>query len=495
MSGRRYQEVHSRSEVMLLPPCLDDYVSEHNAVRAIDAFVGTLDLQALGFGHAEANCGAGQPAFDPALLLKLYLYGYQHRVRSSRRLEAETRRNLEVIWLCQSASPSYKTIADFRKNNTAALQATNREFVLLCRELSLLGGSRVAIDGTFLKADANPDSFHTKASLERDLKRLDEKIAAYHRQLDEADARSEECAADGAEDPELAAKIEALLERQRNRKALQQCLLESGEGQVSEVDADARLLSKSGKTVGGYNCQIAVDDEHKLIVAEDVVQDGNDSSQLEPMMTKASEATGSERLVGLADSGYFNGSQLKSCEEKGMEAYVPIPKQAARKGKDGRFDSDDFRYDAQDDTYVCPAGQRLVRGGSTSIRGRLYFIYRATAAVCRDCSLSDRCVTKTRSTRRVQRWEHEDVVDRHRKKMSAGAPSDARASALVEHPFGTLKRWAGIDHFLMRGLGKCRGEFSLMTLGYNFKRVMNVLGEAAFTEHCLQKQRLGAIGV
>ncbi len=229
MSGRRYQEVQSRSQLVLFPPCLDDYVSEHNAVRTIDAFVGTLDLQALGFEHAEATVGAGQPAFDPALLLKLYLYGYQHRVRSSRRLEAETRRNLEVIWLCQSASPSYKTIADFRKNNAAALQAVNREFVLLCRELSLLGGSRVAVDGTFMKADANPASFHTKASLERGLKHLDEKIAAYHRQLDEADARSEGCA-DGADDPDLAAKIEALVEKQRNRKALQRRVLEGGEG-------------------------------------------------------------------------------------------------------------------------------------------------------------------------------------------------------------------------------------------------------------------------
>ena len=331
------------------------------------------------------------------------------------------------------------------------------------------------------------------ASIERYLKRLDEKIAAYHRQLDEADA--EECA-DGSEDPELAAKLEALVERQRNRKALRKRLLESGEGQVSEVDADARLLRRKGKAVvGGYNCQIAVDDRHQLIVAEDVVQDGNDSAQLEPMMTKAGEAMGSERLVGLADSGYFNGTQLKSCEDKGMEAYVSIPRQAARKGKDGRFGSDDFRYDAQDDTYVCPAGERLARGGSTSIRGRRYFIYRGTAAVCRDCSLSGRCLVKSRSTRRVQRWEHEDVVDRHRKKMSAAAPLMRGRRVLVEHPFGTLRRWAGMDHFLMRGLGKCRGEFSLMTLGYNFKRVMRVLGEAAFTEHCLQKQRLGTIGV
>ena len=238
-----------------------------------------------------------------------------------------------------------------------------------------------------------------------------------------------------------------------------------------------------------------MDDKHKLIVAEDVVQDGNDSAQLEPMMTKAGEAMGSERLVGLADSGYFNGAQLKSCEDKGMEVYVPIPNQTARKGKDGRFGSDEFRYDAQDDTYVCPAGERLVRGGTTTVRGRLYYFYRGTAAVCRDCSLSGRCLTKSRSTRRVQRWEHEDVVDRHRKKMNARVPLMRGRSTLVEHPFGTIKRWAGMDHFVMRGLGKCRGEFSLMTLGYNFKRVMRVLGGAAFVEHCLQKQRLGMNGV
>ena len=406
-----------------------------------------------GIRACDANCGAGQPAFDPGLLLKLYLYGYQHRVRSSRRLEAETRRNLEVTWLCQGAAPSYKTIADFRKNNAAALQAVNREFVLLCRELSLLAGSRVAIDGTYFKADANPGSFHTSSSLERYLKRLDEKIAAYHRQMNEADACAEDCG-EGWEDPELAAKLEALVEMQRDAKALQKRLLESGAGQVSEVDADARLLAKKGKTVGGCNCQIAVDDRHKLIVVEDVVQDGNDSAQLEPMMTKAGEAMGSKRLVGLTDGGYFNGVQLKSCEDKGMEAYVPIPDHAVRQGRDGRFGAADFRYDAQDDTYVCPAGERLARVGSTINKGKLYFIYRGTAAVYRACSLSVRCLPKLNSARRIQRWEHEDVVKRHRKKMSAGAPLMRGRRALVEHPFGTLRRWAGMEHFLMRGFGK-----------------------------------------
>ena len=537
MVQRRYQKVHTRSQAMLLPECLDDYVSEHNSVRSIDAFVDTLDVQELGFEHAKANSGTGQPAFDPALLLKLYLYGTQHRVRSSRRLEGETRCNVEVMGLCQKAFPSYKTIADFRKNNAMALQKANREFVLLCREYSLLGGSRVAVDGTHLKADANRSRFHTKATLERDVKRLDAKIAAYLRELDKADAQPEECAdgtgdsvleavvamlrdkkawqermeesgasqgsevdadaqsAECAEDSERAAKVEAAVAMRRTKKALQERMQASGESQISEVDADARLLRKGDKTIGGYNCQIAVDDKHKLIVAVDGVQDGNDTRQLEPMMTQSRAATGSAQLSGLADAGYFSGEQLKSCEAQGMEVYLPIPKQASHKGTGGRFGSEDFRYDAQDDTVVCPAGQRLVRSGSASNKGKLYFNYRTTAAVCRECSLSGRCLAKRESSRRVQRWEHADVIDRHRQKMRASAQLMRRRGALVEHPFGTIKRWAGMDHFLMRGLVKCRGEFSLMTLSYNFKWVVNVLGGAAFTEYCRHKQRLGAIGV
>ena len=494
MSERRYQEVQSRTQVILLPPCMDDYVSAHNPVRAIDAFVDTLGLRALGFQHTEEHGGAGQPAYDPGVLLKLYLYGYQHRVRSSRRLEAETHRNLEVIWLCQGAKPSYKTIADFRNDNLAALRAANREFVLVCRELSLLGGTRVAIDGTFLKANANRSGLHTRAQLEGDLKKLDERIAEYHRQMDAADAGPQDDA-DSGEDPELSAKIEALVERQKYKQALQERLLESGESQISEVDPDARLLHKHGKTVGGYNCQIAVDERHKLIVAEDVVQDGNDSGQLEPMMTKAGEAMGAEELTGLADAGYGNGEQLKACQDKDMNVYVPIPVQAVHKGRGGRFGSNDFRYDAEDDTYVCPAGQRLTRRGSNSNKGKLYSVYGSAAEACQGCPLSGRCLAKGKVSRTVARWEHEGVIDRHRNKMSNSGSLMHQRAALLEHPFGTLKRWAGMDDFLMRGLDKCRGEFSLMTLGYNFKRVVNELGAEAFGEHCVQKQRTRAIGV
>ena len=296
MSPRRYQELQPRTAVQLLPPRLDDYVAEDNPVRAIDAFVQTLALNELGFGHAEAWSGSGQPPYNPAILLKLYIYGYQNTIRSSRRLEKATRCNVEVMWLCQGATPTYKTISDFRKNNLAALQNVNRAFVQVCRDLSLIGGTKVAVDGTFLKASANRDTVHTKSELAREISRLDRKIAAYFAELAEADDTATE---EDLSDPDLVAKMAALVARCEQKKALQERLEASGEKQLSEVDPDARLLRKRGQSVVGYNGQIAVDDEAKLIVAVDLVQDGNDSQQLAPMMTQAQEATESKDLVGL----------------------------------------------------------------------------------------------------------------------------------------------------------------------------------------------------
>ena len=470
MPERRCREVQSRSELTLVPPCLDDDVSERNPLRAIGAFVGTLDLEALGFRHAEERCGAGQPAHDPGLLPKLCLHGCQHRVRRSRRLEAETRRNLEVIWRCRGATPSCRTIADFRNSDASALRAANREFLLPCRELSLPEGRRVAVGEAFPKADANADSIHAKASPAKSLKRPEQRIAACRRPLDQADAGSED-GADSREDPELAERIGALVERRK--QSLQESLRASGEGRISEVGPDARVLKKSGRTVGGCNCRIAAEDRCKLIVAEDVVQDGNEAGQLEPMMTKA-------------------------CEDRGLDACVPIPRHPPRsdKGDVARFGrDDDFRCDARNDTHACPAGPWLTRRGSPRTReGKRHFRYSSVAAACRDCSPRDRCLTKSRPRRRLDRWEHEDAIGRHRGKMSAGAPWMRQGAALVEHPFGTVKRWAGMDHFPMRGLEKCCGEFSLMTLGHDFKRVMNELGAAAFREHCLQKRQTGMIG-
>ena len=493
MSKRRYQGVRPRNTVQMLPPSIDDYVGEDNPVRAIDAFVDALDLNALGFGHTETWSGAGQPPFDPALLLKLYLYGYQNGLRSSRTLEAATRRNLEVIWLCQDARPSYKTIADFRKNNLSALQNVQLEFVQVCRELSLLGGRRVAIDGSFMKASANRSSVHVKRKLARDLSRLEARIKAYLEEMDEADVRD---TGESDADPELAARMASLVARRDQARALQERLEASGESQLSEVDPDARHLHKGGTSVVGYNGQIAVDDKTGMIVAVDLVQDGNDRNQLEPMMSKAREAMGSEGLIGLADRGYANAEQLKACEEKGMEVYVPLLQYSSRKGSKKLYGKDDFDYDGERDHYVCPAGRKLMPNGSTAmLAGKRHLVYRAGTRVCGVCPLASRCLSPSVSGRQLFRWEGEYVVDRHRARMAKGGDVMRRRGALVEHPFGTLKRWAGLDFFLMRGLAKCRAELNLMVLGYNFRRMLKEVGMAVFMAYCQARREARGMGM
>jgi transposase len=325
MASRRYKSASNRQQISLLPPSIEDYVHETNPVRAIDAYVDTLDLAKQGFQNSSGGVCAGQPAYPPKALLKLYLYGYLNKVRSSRRLESETHRNLEVIWLVGGLRPGYKTIADFRKNNSSALTASNRDFVLLCKELQLFGGETLGIDGSFFKADASKASIYTEDKLHKQLQQLEQKINAYQEQLalqDEADSQAG--LGSLVEDRQLAEKITALKAKQAAKLALQKRLAESGAKQLSTVDPDARLLSKRGQTMAGYNAQIAVDAKHKLIVAEAVTQDGNDSQQLIPMTNKAQDILASKNLSVLADSGYYEGNQIKHCEDRQITAYVAI---------------------------------------------------------------------------------------------------------------------------------------------------------------------------
>ena len=493
MSQRRYKEVQSRATVQLLPACLDDYVGPDTPVRALDAYVASLDLQALGLRHTEASLGVGHPADDPGLLLKLFLYGYQNKVRRSRALEAETRRNTEVMWLCQGAQPRYKTIADFRKINPEALQAVNRDCVQACRELALIGGRRVAADGTLLKACANPGSVYTKSKLERDLVRLEDQIASSDKALAEADEQETD---DAFSDPDLVAKMNARIACRDKKKALYERLEASGKTQVSEVAPDARSFrQKSGTSGVGYNGQITVDDQSRLIVAVDRVQDTNDQNQLEPMMTKAQEAMGSKKVVGVADKGYANHSHIKGCEEKGIEVYVPLPK-ISTKGSSERYVKGAFTCDGAKDHDICPAGHKLVHNGAVSkMAGKRYLMDRASVQVCGGCPLASRCLSPKISRRTLGRWEHDDVMDRHRARMARGREAVRMRGALVEHPFGTLKRWAGFEYFLMRGLVKCRGEWNLMTLCSNFKRVLNEVKTDAFRDYCRARQEAQGIGM
>lgn len=494
MTNHMWKAGASREQASLLPPRVEDYVGPDNPVRAIESYVGALDLAKLGFGHAERGVTAGQPPYDPADLLKLYLYGYLNQVRSSRRLEREASRNLELIWLLKGLTPGYRTIAKFRKENWGALKAANRGFVLLAGELDLLGGELVAIDGAFFHGDASKASIATRKKLSEQIAALDRDIEAYGVALDTNDA-AETVRSPTGEDRgdggggDLAQKVAALMAKRARVQADLDRLEESGETQLSRTDADARLLTKNGQTVAGYNVQVAVDDKHKLIVASEVVNDGNDTGQLYEMAKAAKEALAAETLKAVADVGYYNSATLKACEDDGIVAYVPQAKRTGRLQAQGRFSHEDFSYDAAANAYRCPAGSLLqpTPGRKTNTGGRIEIRYVSRKAICDACPLHGRCVTEKMPTRTVYRWEHEDVIERYRARMQDAGALMRRRSGLVEHPFGTLKCRAGYRHFLVRGFDKVRGEWSLMALCYNFTRVLNIIGFDGFVAHLAKR--------
>jgi transposase len=501
-----------RQRAMLLPPRIDDYIAADNPARAIEAYVDTVDLIRLGFRHAERVIGAGQPPYDPADLLKLYLYGYLNQIRSSRRLEREAGRNIELMWLLGNLVPGYRTVAKFRAENAAPLRQVNRDFVLILRKLGLVGGAMVAIDGAFFDANASRASIVTRDRLAAQMAKLDGKIAAvaseiaaaeseaaaYVAALDANDAAETDAAqADAAQadvaqadvaqadvaqadtvTPDAASRQAALLARRAAVAADVAQLEASGETQLSRTDPDARLLSKTGQSVSGYNVQIAVDAAHKLIVAAEAVSDGNDTGQLHVMAQAARAAMGADKLRALADVGYYNGEALKACEADGIEAFVPEPDRGKRLDREGRFALDAFAYDAAADVYRCPAGQLLtaMRGGRTDASGKLRIKYASRRSVCRGCGLRSKCLSAKGRRRVIERWEHEAVIERHRARMAGADEVMRHRKELAEHPFGTLKCRAGYRHFLVRGLAKVRGELGLMVLCYNFTRVLNIVG-------------------
>jgi transposase len=481
MTNRTYKIGHSREQVSLLPPCLEDYVGPDNPVRAIDSYVDSLNLRGLGFCDVGSDGGAGQPPYAPGDLLKLYLYGYLNQVRSSRRLAREARRNVEVMWLLRSLTPGYRTIADFRKSNAAGLQAANREFVRLARRLDLLGGELVAIDGAYFHGDASKASILTEQRLAEQMAALDRSIAEYAAAVEANDKAEAAIAAVSSSPPhqDMAQKLANLRERRATAEADLAKLKDSGDGQLSRTDPDARLLSKHGQIVAGYNVQIAVDAKHKLIVASEVVNDGNDTGQLHVMAQAAKDALGAGELTAVADSGYYNGETLKACEEAAITAYVPPPDRSHRLKAQGRFTLEDFHYDAEGNLYRCPAGAELrpLQGLKRQASGKMAVRYASRRSVCRACPLRQQCLSCNGTRREIERWVHEDVLDRHRTRMQVtGEDMMRRRKALAEHPFGTLKCRAGYRHFLVRGFEKVRGEWGLMALCYNLSRVLRILG-------------------
>jgi transposase len=503
MTNRTFKSGESREQPSLFPPRIEDYVGPDNPVRAIDSFVYALDIAQLGFRHAGRRVGVGQPPYDPSDLLKLYLYGYINQIRSSRRLEREACRNLELIWLLKSLKPGYRTIANFRKENWAALKAANRSFVLLLRELGLVGGALVAVDGALFHGNASKDSIFTRGKLAKQIAQLDQEIEAYGTSLDTNDAAEAKQPADGPRDGDeggggdIGDKMKELMARRERAQADLKGLETGDKGQVSKTDSDARLLSKGDQTIAGYNVQSVVDDKHKLIVASEIVN-RSDAGHLHKMAKAAKEILEAETLQILADAGYYNSEDLKACEDDGIKAYVPLHQGNGKLEKQGRFVRKDFSYDAATNTYRCPTGQLLhpTKKPWTNTSGRVEIRYTSSKLTCDACSLRARCLTPDVKTRSVSRWEHEDVLDRHRQRMASEGAAELmrRRSAIVEHPFGTLKCRAGYQHFLVRGFDKVRGEWSLMALCYNFTRVLNILGLDRFTAYLAQKLRVAHNG-
>ncbi len=467
MSG--FIQGDDRHQATLFPERLDDYLAEDNTVRVIDVFVDELDLSGLGFKtHSEKT---GRPAYHPRTLLKLYVYGYLNRVQSSRRLEREAHRNLELMWLTGRLVPDFKTIADFRKNNGQAIRLVCREFILLCKKLNLFAEVFVAIDGSKFKAVNNRDRNFTKAKLQRRLQQIDESIERYLSQIASADRQETAVATDNTQ--RLKNKITALKTEMARLKRLEVHMLQTPDQQISLTDPDARSMATSGRGTGmvGYNVQTAVDAKHHLIVTHEVTNVGHDRHQLHHMAQQAKAAMGTETLAVVADRGYFKGEEILACEQAKITTYLPKP-QTSGSTKKGLFSKRDFIYHADENEYACPAGERLIWRFETQEKGLQ--LHKYWSSHCPNCTMKTQCTTGT--YRRVTRWEHEAVLEAAEARLDQEPERMRTRRATVEHPFGTLKCWMGYTHFQMKTLKHVSTEMSLHVLAYNFKRVLAILG-------------------
>jgi transposase len=467
---KRFIEGEDRTQTVLLPTCLDDYIAEDNPVRAVDAFVEELDLKALGFAGADPAV-TGRPAYHPAVLLKLYIYGYLNRIPSSRRLEREAQRNVELMWLTGRLAPDFKTIADFRRANGDGIRAVCRRFVQLCRELRLFTQAIVAIDSSKFKAVNSRDRNFTPNKVDRRQQQIEESIRRYLEALDTAD-RTQPAEVE-AKTERLREKIETLRGQMRRMDAIREQLKGTPDEQISETDPDARSMISQAKGTGvvGYNVQAAVDAKHHLIVTHEVTNQGNDRAQLSKMAGAARDEMGKSKLAAIADRGYFNSNEIKATLEAGITPLVPKPMTSNAKAE-GRFSKADFIYLKKVDEYQCPAGERAIHRFSREESGLMVRIYWSSA--CPGCPMRKQCTTS--NYRRIRRWQHEHLLEAMQRRLDRKPEAMLLRRRTIEHVFGTLKHWMGATHFLTRGLAHVGTEMSLYVLAYNLKRVIKLLG-------------------
>ena len=469
MSG--FIQGEDRSQATLFPERLDDYVAEDSSVRVIDVFLDDLDLSGLGF-KTEPN-DTGRPPYHPSTMLKLFVYGYLNRVQSSRRLEREAQRNVELMWLTGRLAPDFKTIADFRKDNGEAIRLVCREFVMLCRKFNLFANAFVAIDGSKFKAVNSRDRNFTRAKMKRRLAEVEASIDRYLEQLAIADQ------AEPAEDKtrRLEDKIAAMRKEMARLKKLEARMLNAPDKQVSLTDPDARSMKTRGTGIVGYNVQTAVDTQHHLIVAHEVTNTGSDRRQMANMAKQTKATLETEELRVVADRGYYRGEEILDCEKANIKTYLPKPKTSPNRAK-GQFDRDAFHYIAADDEYECPAGLRLVRHMTVQQQGKTIHAY--WTAKCRLCPIKSQCTSGVH--RKITRWEHEAVLEKAQARLDRSPDAMRIRRATVEHPFGTLKAWMGSTHFLTKTIDRVSTEMSLHVLAYNMKRMMNIIGTKPLIE-------------
>ncbi len=471
---KRFIQGEDRTQATMFPELLDNYVAETNPVRVVDVFVDELDLGQLGFEGVHP-AGTGRPAYHPAVLLKIYIYGYLNRIQSSRRLEREAQRNVELMWLTGRLMPDFKTIANFRKDNGKAIRSVCRQFVVLCQRLGLFTEALVAIDGSKFKAVNNRDRNFTNAKLKRRMEEIESSISRYLVALDTADRQEPSIAEDRTEC--LQDKIEALKNQMRELKEVEVKLNETPDKQISLTDPDARSMKTRGNGIVGYNVQIAVDAKHHLIVAHEVTTEGSDHDQLTSMSIKAREAMGVEDLTAVADRGFFKSEQIQACDEAGIDVYVARPDKSSGQ-VEGRFTKADFIYDAERDEYRCPAGQALIWRFETMENGLKLHCY--WSSNCRNCAIKSQCTGST--NRRIKRWENEALLEEMQERLDQAPDIMRIRRETVEHPFGTIKFWMGAAHFLTTTLEHVSTEMSLHVLAYNMKRMMQIMGTVGLME-------------
>ncbi len=468
---KRFIQGEDRTQATLLPELLDDYITEDNPVRVIDVYVDSLDLGGLGFNGVEPEA-TGRPGYHPAMLLKLYIYGYLNRIQSSRRLETETRRNVELMWLTCRLMPDFKTIARFRKDNGRAIRSVCKQFVGLCRELGLFTQAIVAIDGSKFKAVNGRDNCYTQSKIKFRMKLVEDSINDYLAALDVADKQDSSGPSDKT--GRIKDKLDQLKEKMLRLQKLEEQLQTSPDKQILLTDPDARFMatSKSGAGMVAYNVQTAVDTLNHLIVAHEVTNTANDRGQLSAMARDARNAMGAEgEFTVLADKGYFKGEDILACHEAGITPYVPKPQTSNNKA-DGLFDKSDFIYEANKNEYRCPAGETLKYRFTAFEQGKTLHTY--WSSNCQSCALKPQCTPAKQ--RRVKRWEHEAVLDDMQERLDTVQNAMLIRKQTAEHPFGTIKSWMGATHFLTKSLDRVGTEMSLHVLAYNLKRVIQIMG-------------------